>query len=60
MKIGIITQPIKENFGGILQNYALQSILKNMGHKVVTIDCIPEIPFWLYLLVSFKTITTVQ
>lgn len=28
MKIGIITQPIKENFGGILQNYALQSILK--------------------------------
>lgn len=56
MKIGIITQPIKENFGGILQNYALQSILKNMGHKVVTIDCVPEIPFWLYLLVSFKTI----
>lgn len=38
MKIGIITHPIIYNYGGILQNYALQQVLKNMGHEVYTID----------------------
>ncbi len=38
MKIGILTQPLHKNYGGILQNYALQKILKDMGHKVWTID----------------------
>lgn len=38
MKIGILTQPLYNNYGGILQNYALQKILKDMGHEVWTID----------------------
>ena len=38
MKIGIITQPLSSNYGGILQNYALQQVLKRMGHEVWTID----------------------
>lgn len=38
MKIGILTQPLLANYGGILQNYALQQVLKQMGHEVWTID----------------------
>ncbi len=33
MKIGILTQPLHMNYGGLLQAYALQTILKNEGHK---------------------------
>lgn len=33
MKIGILTQPLRRNYGGILQNWALQQILADMGHK---------------------------
>lgn len=38
MKIGIITLPLHINYGGILQNFALQKILKDMGHEVFTIE----------------------
>lgn len=38
MKIGILTQPLTTNYGGILQNYALQTVLKRMGNEVWTID----------------------
>lgn len=38
MKIGILTQRIRGNYGGVLQNYALQAILKERGHNPVTID----------------------
>lgn len=38
MRIGIITQPLKNNYGGLLQNYALQQCLKRFGHKVYTIN----------------------
>ena len=38
MKIGIITQPLHANYGGLLQNYALQQVLKQMGYEVWTID----------------------
>lgn len=38
MKIGILTQPLRLNFGGLLQNFALQYVLKKMGHEVDTID----------------------
>ena len=33
MKIGILTQPLLENYGGLLQCYALQTILKRLGHE---------------------------
>ena len=38
MKIGIITQPLHTNYGGLLQNYALQQVLKRMRHEVITLD----------------------
>ena len=38
MKIGILTHPLKTNYGGVLQNYALQTVLKKMGHDVITIN----------------------
>lgn len=38
MRIGIVTQPLRYNYGCILQNYALQLVLKRMGHQVVTLD----------------------
>lgn len=38
MKIGIITLPLISNYGGILQNFALQYVLKSLGHTPVTID----------------------
>lgn len=38
MKVGIITQPLRNNYGGLLQNYALQQVLKKMGHEAITLD----------------------
>ena len=38
MKIGVFTLPLENNYGGNLQNFALQQVLKEMGHEVVTID----------------------
>lgn len=33
MRIGILTLPLHNNYGGILQAYALQTVLERMGHK---------------------------
>ena len=38
MRIGIITLPLEENYGGIMQAYALQKVLKEMGHDVAFIE----------------------
>ena len=38
MKIGIVTLPFNWNYGGILQTYALQSVLKKLGHEPVNIN----------------------
>ena len=38
MKIGIVTQPLSRNYGGILQNYALQQTLIKLGHTPYTFD----------------------
>lgn len=38
MKIGILTQPLINNYGGILQNYALQSVIKGMSHTPITLN----------------------
>ena len=37
MKILILTQPLSNNYGGILQNYALQVMLTRRGHCVETL-----------------------
>ena len=38
MKIGILTQPLANNYGGVLQNWALQQALKKMGHVPITMN----------------------
>lgn len=38
MKIGILTLPLHTNYGGILQAYALQTVLERMGHEVHVIE----------------------
>ena len=59
MKILILTQPLHTNYGGLLQAYALQQILKGMGHDVVTdrLGVVRKLPLWnrayRYLFVSF-------
>lgn len=38
MKIGVLTLQLHNNFGGILQAYALQRILEKLGHNAILID----------------------
>ena len=38
MKIAILTLPLVDNYGGILQCYALQAVLEGMGHQVTVLD----------------------
>lgn len=38
MKVGILTLPLHTNYGGILQAYALQEVLRRQGHQVKVID----------------------
>lgn len=45
-RIGIITLRLKYNFGGILQAYALQTVLKNMGYQVCLIEKKDNKPIW--------------
>lgn len=49
MRIGILTLPLHTNYGGILQAYALQTVLERMGHQVVVFDLPLEkfkLPLW--------------
>lgn len=48
MEILILTQPLHTNYGGLLQAYALQQILKGMGHDVVTdrLGVVRKLPLW--------------
>ena len=60
MKIGVLTHPLDYNYGCLLQAFALQKVLKSMGHDVVTINRYsnPQQSFfnlfkdWSYRLVS--------
>lgn len=38
MKIGILTQPLVNNYGGLLQAWALQKVLMRLGHETIIID----------------------
>ena len=38
MKIAILTQPLHNNYGGLLQAYALQHYLGTLGHDAITVD----------------------
>ena len=38
MKIGILTQPLKTNYGGLIQTYALKTTLEKQTHEVTIIN----------------------
>lgn len=42
MRIGILTLPLRYNYGGILQAWALQTVMARMGHDVSVLN--PNIP----------------
>jgi polysaccharide pyruvyl transferase WcaK-like protein len=48
MKIGILTQPLHDNYGGLLQAYALKEVLQEMGHEVIIINrqSNRKVPLW--------------
>lgn len=53
MKIGIITQPLQTNYGGLLQNYALQQTLLKLGYDVYTINRKYPIDVYSYKLYKY-------
>lgn len=57
MKICILTQPLGANFGGILQAYALQRVLKNLGHDVTTLRFAPQAVWWVPSGIKKLTLT---
>lgn len=61
MKIGILTFHFGNNYGGILQCYALQQVLKSLGHDVEVIDYQPLNPSIVVKVINkIKTITSVS
>lgn len=36
-RIGILTHPLIANYGGILQNYALQTVFRKLGYEAITL-----------------------
>lgn len=56
MNIAILTLPLHVNYGGILQCYALQTVLNRMGHKVqvLTKPVYKRSYYWIYPLAVCK------
>lgn len=46
MRTLILTHPLGANYGGIMQCYALKTVLENMGHEVVVIDLRQYLPYY--------------
>ena len=38
MKIGLLTVPFNNNYGGLLQAYALKTVLERKGHEIIIIN----------------------
>ena len=56
MRIGILTQPLKANYGGVLQNWALQQVLIKLGHEPITIDFLPRPSLSRFILSTVKSL----
>ena len=58
MRIGILTLPLHTNYGGILQAYALQTVLERLEHEVIVyqkkIHPPYSLPLWKYPLAYGK------
>lgn len=37
-KVGILTQPLHDNYGGLLQAYALKEVIQSLNHEVIIIN----------------------
>lgn len=60
MKIGLLTLPFNNNYGGYLQAYALMTVLKRMGHDVELIYRRPNRnPFFRRLIYPLKTLVKI-
>lgn len=55
MRIAILTLPLYTNYGGILQCYALQTVLQRMGHDVKVLTK-PRYGFKYYLIYPFAVL----
>ena len=56
MKVAIVTHKLLHNYGGVLQAYALQKALRELGHTPIGIDCVPPLMSrHRYLLANIKT-----
>lgn len=57
MRIGIVTHPLFHNYGGTLQAFAMQEILRKLGHNPITIDYLPnKMSKGHYLMAQIKTL----
>lgn len=56
MRVGIYTQKLENNYGGILQNYALQYVLESLGHTPITIDFRPRSNYFWYIVSQSKNV----
>ena len=56
MRIGIVTQPLAANYGGFLQNYALQEVLRRKGHVPMTIDVGNKISLGRFILSTIRSL----
>lgn len=57
MKIGIFTLPLHTNYGGIIQAYALKSVLERLGHEIFFLEHInlpQQLPITIRYFVYFK------
>lgn len=56
-KIALLTLPLHFNYGGILQCYALQTVLERMGCDVTVLNRQPKKPVSLVLLFLFRCVS---
>ena len=57
MRIGILTLPLNANYGGLLQAYALQTVLERMGNEVVVFNRpleLDKVSLWRSLLLTLS------
>lgn len=55
MRIAILTHPLRYNYGCILQNFALQTVLVRMGHTPTTLDPIRyKYKWWLHIPIIIR------
>lgn len=59
-QIAILTQPLGENYGGIIQNYALQQFLIKQGFEVMTINRVADHPHSRLKILASKFKSTVK